>query len=105
MKAKGELIIVLYCLIALSNFGCSWFWNDMTYALRVSLLIIPLVITVKRPNIYSLSLFILLVVSNIVGVLNDYKFIDVYDKSIATPKVIILFITLFISVAFVNKKD
>lgn len=92
---RPEIVIILYCIVALSNFPGSplrqifgsWCWNDLSYALRLFILTIPLYVKMKTLDIWNKFFIAILLTSNMVTILSDYKFIDLYDKVLNTPKI------------------
>lgn len=109
---RFELIIAFYCIVSLFpltarwifHLDTNWLWfiNDMSYGLRVVALSLPVFLGIKKrardwTDYGLLFLFGLLLFSNITTILNDYKFVDLYDWILARPRMIVTIIVLVFS--------
>ena len=105
-----EIIIISYCVIAICPLMARWilpiaekwlwFINDMSYGIRVIVLALPVFMRINYRardwmDYFILVLFGSLLLSNVVVILNDYEFIDIYDSIFAKPR---LFVTAFLFV-------
>lgn len=103
---KPEVVLILYCLIALTNIHGSifrqligaWKWNDITYGIRLFILSIPLYTDMRTLDVWNKFFFALLLFSNMVTILSDHKLIDLYDRAIGTPKVCFIIFVLFYNI-------
>lgn len=93
-----NIVIILYCLLALINYAGIWFINDMTYGLRLIVLALPLYLKMDSLDNISKILLGFLLFSNLVTILGDYQFIDIYDDAIYYPKLITIIVLLIYSI-------
>lgn len=96
---QANIVIILYCLLALLNYGGSWFINDLSYGLRLIVLALPLYFQFDKLKIVQKYIFALLLFTNIITILSDYKHIDKFDDIIYYPKLIFIIILLLISIS------
>jgi len=116
---RYEIIIAVYCLVALFplcsrwvfNADSTWLWfiNDLSYGLRVVVLASPLFVGIARraKDLFDYTLLILfgfLLLSNITVILSDYKFVDSYDAIVSQPRLVVTIIVMLFSVYQLKKE-
>ena len=114
IKVEAKSLIFLYCVFALINVPqlasimdakayrlFDWYVNDMSYAIRIIILAIPVVFKVNFNNevrLFERFLFLGLVITNLITISNDY--IDLSDKIddiILYPRLLVILYLLILT--------
>lgn len=104
-----EILLICYSLISLCPLSArwvfsiddSWLWfiNDISYGLKVIILALPIFIKIRYQSkdwidVINLSIFGLLLFTNILVIFNDYKFLDIYDGIFWQPRLLATYFLL-----------
>ena len=114
IKVEAKSLIFLYCVFALINVPqlasimdakayrlFDWYVNDMSYAIRIIILAIPVIFKVDFNNevrLFERFLFLGLVITNLITISNDY--IDLSDKIddiILYPRLLVILYLLILT--------